>query len=240
MSTLVTESVTCGDAGSMDMHVWTPEGAPPSPAGRPAVLLIQEIFGVSTYIRAVAERLAAAGYVVGAPDVFWRFQRNWEADHTPEGLGASFGMVQQLDVPQAIIDCSAALAQLAGTPGVDRAPAVMGFCLGGTLAWGVAAAAEPSVCISYYGSGVPDMIGLIDQIHCPTMLHFGNDDPYLPSAGVEAVNAAVAGRQGFVVNVEIAGHAFDNHEAEMFYNESAANAAWAKTMAFLGLYLPVG
>jgi carboxymethylenebutenolidase len=233
MSTLRTESVACGDAGSMDMHVWTPDGQ-----AQAAVLLIQEIFGVSQYIRAVAERLAAAGYVVGAPDVFWRFQRNWEADHTEEGLGASFGMVQQLDVPQAITDCSAALGHLGSIEGVERSPAVLGFCLGGTLAWGVAAAAEPSACVSYYGSGVPSMLDMIEQIHCPTLLHFGSDDAYLPSEGVEAVSAAVAGRPGFAVNVEIAGHAFDNHEADMFYNEAAANAAWAKTMAFLGLYLP--
>lgn len=218
------------------MHVWTPDGAAEP---RPAVLLIQEIFGVGSYIRAVAERLAAAGYVVGAPDVFWRFQRNWEAAHDEAGLGASFGMVQQLDVPQAITDCATALGHLGSLDGVDRVPGVLGFCLGGTLAWGVAAAAEPSVCVSYYGSGVPDMVGMIDDIHCPTLLHFGNDDPYLPSEGVEAVSAAVAGRPGFAVNVEIAGHAFDNHEADIFYNESAANAAWAKTMAFLGLYLPV-
>ncbi|MCU1397898.1 MAG: Carboxymethylenebutenolidase [Acidimicrobiales bacterium] len=220
----------------MDMHVWTPDGAVEP---RPAVLLIQEIFGVGSYIRAVAERLAAAGYVVGAPDVFWRFARNWEAAHDEAGLGASFGMVQQLDMPQAIADCATALAHLASLDGVERAPGVLGFCLGGTLAWGVAAEAEPSVCVSYYGSGVPSMIGMIDQIHCPTLLHFGNDDPYLPSEGVEAVSAAVAGKPGFAVNVEIAGHAFDNHEADIFYNEAAANAAWAKTMAFLGLYLPV-
>ena len=61
---------------------------------------------------------------------------------------------------------------------------------------------------------------------------------YIPTEGVEAVNAAIDGRPGFVLNVENAGHAFDNHESEMFYDESAAQAAWAKTMAFLGRHLP--
>ena len=85
-------------------------------AGRPAlgsVLLIQEIFGVGPYITAVAERLAAAGYTVGAPDVFWRFAPNWASDHTEAGLGASIEKVQQLDFPQAVADCTAALAHLA-------------------------------------------------------------------------------------------------------------------------------
>ena len=72
------------------------------------------------------------------------------------------------------------------------------------------------------------------------MFHFGNADAYIPNEGVEAVNAAIAGRAGFVLNVENAGHAFDNHESEMFWNESAAQAAWAKTIAFLAEHLPAG
>ncbi len=216
----------------MDLHLWVPDNS-----GTAAVLLIQEIFGVGPYIRAVAERLATAGYVVGAPDVFWRFERNWAADHSEAGLAASFEKVQQLDVPTAISDCSAALSHLSTL--VDgAAPAVLGFCLGGTLAWGVAAAAEPSACVSYYGSGVPSMLGLIDQVTCPTLFHFGNADAFLPNEGVEKIVGAIAGRQGFVVNIENAGHAFDNHESAMFYNETAANAAWAKTMSFLQLYVP--
>ncbi len=235
MTTLRTDSVGCGDDGQMDLHLWTPDGG-----GTSAILLIQEIFGVGPYIRAVAERLAAAGYIVGAPDVFWRFERNWEADHTEEGLGASIGKVQQLDFQQAISDCVAALEHLGGLDGITQAPAVLGFCLGGTLAFGVAAAGEPSVCVSYYGSGVPDMLAMFDQVSCPTLFHFANADAYMPEGAIDAVAAAIAGREGIVVNVEAAGHAFDNHEAPMFYDEPAAKAAWAKTMAFLDLYLPVG
>ena len=108
-----------------------------------------------------------------------------------------------------------------------------GYCLGGTLAWAVAAAAEPSCCVSYYGSGVPSMLGMIDQVGCPTLFHFGNADPYIPNEGVDAVGAAIAGRDGFVLNVEHAGHAFENHEAEMFWNEAAAKSSTAKTLAFL-------
>ena len=233
MSTQRTVTVDHGADGRMDLFVWQPDG--PATA---AILLVQEIFGVGPYIRAVAERLADAGYVVGAPDVFWRFAPGWAAGHDAEGLNASLAAVQQLDVPSAVGDCVAALTALAEQPGVERAPAVMGFCLGGTIAWAVAAAGSPSCCVSYYGSGVPSMLGMIDDITCPTLLHFGDDDAYIPDEGVDAIGAAIAGRPGFVLNVEKAGHAFDNHESEMFWNESAARAAWAKTMAFLSLYLP--
>ncbi|MEZ5296708.1 MAG: dienelactone hydrolase family protein [Ilumatobacteraceae bacterium] len=77
-----TVPVPCDDAGSMPLHVWVPEGG-----SGPGILLIQEIFGVGPYIRAVAQRLADAGYVVGAPEVFWRFAPGWEAGHDQAGLG---------------------------------------------------------------------------------------------------------------------------------------------------------
>ncbi len=217
----------------MDLHIWAPDTPP-----RSAILLIQEIFGVSAYIRDVADELAGDGYLVGAPDVFWRFAPNWEADHDQAGLAASLEKVQQLDFPKAVADCSAALAHLHSQPGITTAPAVMGFCLGGTLAWGVAAMAEPSCCVSYYGSGVPSMLGMITQVSCPTLFHFGNNDSYIPSDGIDAISEAISGRAGFVLNVETAGHAFDNHQSEMFYDEGAANSAWSKTMAFLASHLP--
>lgn len=221
-------------AGEMPLHVWIP------PAGvGPGILLLQEIFGVGPYIRAVADRLCEAGYVVGAPEVFWRFAPGWEAGHDDAGLQESLAKVGDLDPVLAVDDCVAALHALDALDEVAGAPGVIGFCLGGSLAWSVAAAAEPSVCVSYYGSGVPAMLDRIPDVSCPTLFHFGNADAFIPNDGVEAVNAAIDGRSGFVLNVENAGHAFDNHESDMFYDASAAQAAWAKTMAFLGEHLPV-
>ncbi len=230
-----TVPVPRGDVGDMPLHVWVPTAG-----SGPGILLIQEIFGVGPYIRSVANRLCDAGYVVGAPEVFWRFAPGWESAHDEEGLTASLEQAGRLDPADAASDCAAALQVLADLDEVAGTPAVMGFCLGGTLAWAVAAGGDPAACVSYYGSGVPDMLEHIDAVTCPTLFHFGNADAYIPNEGVEAINAAIAGRPGFVLNVENAGHAFDNHESEMFWNESAAQAAWAKTMAFLGEHLPVG
>jgi carboxymethylenebutenolidase len=228
------ESVTIGDDGTMTMSVWVPD------AGHgPGLLLVQEIFGVSSYIRAVAERLAAAGYVVGAPDVFWRFAPGWDPGHDQAALTASIEQVGKLDPEKAVSDCVAACAQLRRLAEVDGNPGVIGFCLGGTLAFGVALADDPAVCVSYYGSGVPGMADRLDEVTCPTLFHFGREDAYIPAAGVEALAAAIDGRSGFVLNIEVAGHAFDNHDSEMFHNEAAAKAAWAKTMAFLAEHLPV-
>ena len=219
--------------GTMAMPVWVPASG-----SGPAILVIQEIFGVGPYIRAVAARLADAGYVVGAPDVFWRFAPGWAAGHDEAGLGASMQQVANLDPEKAVADCVAAVEHLAAMPETAGRPGVLGFCLGGTLAFGVAAADTPAVCVSYYGSGVPGMLDALDAVSCPTLFHFGATDAYIPTDGVEALAEAIAGRPGFVLNIEAAGHAFDNHESEMCHDEAAAAAAWSKTMAFLAEHLP--
>ena len=175
MTTLRTEKVTCGSDGAMDLHLWTPDASP-----RSAILLIQEIFGVGAYIRDVADELADAGYLVGAPDVFWRFAPNWEADHEP---GRADRLVREGPATRLPDGCHRLRRGTRAShkqPGITAAPAVMGFCLGGTLAWGVAATAEPSCCVSYYGSGVPSMLGMISQVSCPTLFHFGNSDVVHP------------------------------------------------------------
>lgn len=219
----------------MTMTVWTPASG-----SGPGLVLIQEIFGVGPYIRAVGARLAEAGYVVGAPDLYWRVAPGYQGAHDEAGLAEAMGMAGTLDPAQAIADCGAALEHLAGLP--ETAPAgnagVIGFCLGGTLAFGVAAAHDPAVCVSYYGSGVPDMVDRIPAVTCPTLLHFGSDDAYIPGERVDALAAALAPHM--VLNVELAGHAFDNHEAPMFYDEAAARAAWSKTLAFLAEHHPLG
>lgn len=218
----------------MDLFVWTPA----SGTG-PGILLLHEVFGVGEYIEAVADRLTSAGYVVAAPDMFWRVALGWRAAHDDQGLAASMDVVGRLDTARAGSDCVAALAHLAALPEVIGAPAVIGFCLGGTLAWSVAATGEPSCCVSYYGSRVPAMLAMAEQIDCPVLLHFGSRDPYIPGEDIEAVSAAIAGKENLTLNVEIAGHAFDNSFAPAFYDEAAARAAWSKTMAFLGSHLPV-
>jgi carboxymethylenebutenolidase len=225
------EQVSIPGEGSMTMTVWTPDAG----AG-PGMLLIQEIFGVGPYIRAVGERLAEAGYVVGAPDLFWRFAPGYQGAHDEAGLSDAMSQAGNLDPAKAVADCVAALEHLGGLAETSGRPGVIGFCLGGTLAFGVAAADDPAVCVSYYGSGVPGMVERIPDVTCPTLFHFGADDAYIPAEGVEALAAALASHM--VLNVEAAGHAFDNHESAMFWNEAAARAAWSKTMAFLAQHHP--
>jgi carboxymethylenebutenolidase len=229
-----TESIPV-DGGAMDLHVWVP-----AQGSGPGVLLIQEIFGVGPYIRAVAARLARLGYVVGAPDLFWRITPGFAPDHDEAGLGAAFEMVGKFDFEQGVADAVTALGALREVDEVRAGTGVLGFCLGGTIAHLVAAEADPDVVVSYYGSGVADTIGRLSDITCPVLYHFGGKDEYIPAEQARAVFDAVAATGRDDLRVEIqpeAGHAFDNHEAPMFHDANAAAAAWAVTQSFLAEHL---
>src|SRR5215213_11142459 len=156
-----TEQVSV-DGGSFDLHVWLP----PQGSG-PGIVVLQEIFGVGAYIRAVAARLARVGYVVGAPDLFWRIEPGWAPDHDEAGLAGSFEMVGKFDAELGVTDSIAALGALRGLDETRGGAGVLGFCLGGTLAHLVAADSDPDVAVSYYGSGVPDAAARLADISCP-------------------------------------------------------------------------
>ena len=116
----------------------------------------------------------------------------------------------------------------------DERAGVLGFCLGGTLAYQVAVNATPDVAVVYYGAGVPDALDAADRITCPTVMHWGGADPYIPRERVDAVAATAARHDRIECHVhEGAGHAFENGFAPMFHDPQAAAAAWELTTRFL-------
>jgi len=223
------ETISMPDGGEMGAYVAVPE----SGAGA-GVLVLMEIFGVGTYIRRAAERLAELGYVGLAPDLYRRVDPGLELDHDEQGLKAAYAAVVRLDNEGAVQDSVAALEHLRGLPEVTGPVAVLGFCLGGSLAFAVAASAEPAAAVSYYGSGVPDALAQAGQVTCPIIFHFGAEDPYIPAAQVELVERAASERPAWEFHRHPgAGHAFDNHDAPMFHQPDAAAVAWEQTREFL-------
>ncbi|MFV2176519.1 dienelactone hydrolase family protein [Actinomadura sp. LOL_016] len=213
--------------GQFDLTVW---GEGPGPG----VLLVQEIFGVGEYLEAVAEDLVALGYVVGAPDMFWRIEPNWAVRHDEQAVPRGMSMVSRFDWDAGIEDLEAALGVLRGLPEVGRV-GVLGFCFGGNLAYLLASRVElPAV--SFYGSAVPGWVDRMESVRGPLQLHFGGDDPYIPREDVAKVERAA--RDGVEVHVqEDGGHAFHNRKAPMFYQEAPAERAWALAVGFLERHL---
>jgi carboxymethylenebutenolidase len=232
-----TERIQTPD-GAFDAHVALPEGGT-----GPGVVVLQEIFGVGGYIKESAERLAGLGYVALAPDLYWRIEPGIEHDHTEDGMGRAFATAQKLDHELAVGDSIAALKTLRELPEVaaaDGRAGVLGFCLGGTLAFGLAIHDGPDVAVCYYGSGIAGMLEQGEQITCPVLFHFGGQDPYIPREQADRVGAFASAHPGMECHIqEDAGHAFDNHEAPMFHQPQAAARAWEITREFLARTLPV-
>jgi carboxymethylenebutenolidase len=225
-----TETIAMPDGGSMAAHVCLPESG-----SGPGLLVIMEIFGVGTYIRRACERLGELGYVALAPDLYRRVDPGLELGHDEAGLAQAMEAVGQLDFPGAIADASYALHHLGDLAETAGQPVgVLGFCLGGTLAYHVAAAAQPATAVCYYGSGIPEALGAADQIECPVLFHFGAQDQYIPVADAEKVCAAAQQHAGWECVIQPdGGHAFDNHDSEMFWRPEPAARAWELTKSFL-------
>ncbi|GAA4553974.1 dienelactone hydrolase family protein [Amycolatopsis samaneae] len=229
-----TDRLTLAD-GTVGLPLWLPG------SGRgPGIVLIQEIFGLDGYLASVAADLAALGYVVAVPELFWRFAPGWSSAHDEAGVAASMEVAGQFDPERGVTDVLAALAHLRALPETGGRAGVFGFCLGGALAFTAAARADPDVAVSFYGSTVPARLGELGRITCPVQFHFGGQDPYIPREEVRKVEAAVAAHPGAEIHVqEDAGHAFHNHVAPMFHHPEAAARAWELTTAFLRRTLPV-
>lgn len=228
-----TESVVVG-TGAFDTYLALPEGG-----SGPGILLLQEIFGVNDFIKGKADDLAASGYVVMAPDVFWRVQPHLALPHDEASLEEAFTIMgryaSEVELETKIADLVAAFEHLAGLPEVaGHDCGVMGYCLGGFLSYLTAAHTNPAVCVSYYGSGIADLLHLAPEITCPVLFHFGGQDNYIPTEQVEQIKAAFAARPDVTFRIEPeAGHAFENVLAPQFGVPEAAARSYEATKAFL-------
>jgi carboxymethylenebutenolidase len=231
-----TERIQAHDGGWFAGHL-----ALPDTGSGPGMVVIQEIFGVNGSIKGTCERLAKLGYVAMAPDLYWRIEPGVAIDErSADFLPRGFGYMQKFDVAKGAEDAVAALEHLRRVSEVEDGKAgILGFCLGGGISFMVAGLDSPDVCVSYYGSLVPDELGLAGQVRCPILFQFGGADQYLPSEKQGQVRQAFAGRDEAEFHVHAgAGHAFDNNVAQVFHHPQAAADAWRQTTAFLQRTLP--
>lgn len=220
--------------GPMRAHLWLP----PTRTG-PGLVLVQEIFGVSTYIRQRAQDLAELGYVVCAPEVYWRLDTQQVDETRDDVLDQAMGLAQQVSWADAVADVQLAVAHLRGRIEVTGGVGLIGFCFGGGLAFNVAAVEPVAVLVSYYGSALGDLLHLAGQVDAPSLHHYGLADDYIPAETVERIRLAVTARGAQFATYAGANHAFDN-PTPGFHHPEASAAAWAATARFLGEHLPLG
>ncbi len=221
--------------GPMPAYLWSPPGGQ-----GPGLLLLQEIFGVSRYIRRRGAALAEAGYVVLAPELYWRLDPDLPPldESAPDVVDTAMARATSLDWEAAVRDGVAALADLRGRAGVHGA-GVLGFCFGGGLGFNVAAVADPDCLVSYYGSALPQLLELAPRVTAPSLHHFGLADDYIEATMVQRIRDAVTAAGGLVEfhTYEGANHAFDNDDFFLHHPDASA-LAWERTLSFLARHLP--
>src|ERR1035437_8433552 len=196
------------------------------PAGKPrgAVVVVQEIFGVNSHIRSVADGYAADGYLAIAPALFDRARRNVELGYAPEDIAAGRELTAASPTDAALLDIAAAARAAAPAGKVG----VVGYCWGGYLTW-MAAAKLPSLscAVPHYGGGILDNADVV--LRCPVMCHFGERDSMIPVEGVKKLAAKYGDQQIFV---NPADHGF-NCDQRGSYDASSARLARERTLEFL-------
>ncbi|GAA3631119.1 dienelactone hydrolase family protein [Microlunatus ginsengisoli] len=213
--------------GPMPAQLWHP------PAGSgPAVVVFQEIFGVTDYIRRRCADLARLGYVVCAPEIYWRLGEI-RIEDGPDAMTEAMAALRRLDWPAAVRDGVAALEHVRGLIEVTGPVALLGFCFGGGLAFNVAADDAPDALVSYYGSALPTLLDRAPDVTAPSLHHFGLADSFIPAEVVDQIRDAVTrSAQARFETYDGAGHAFDNPNP-MFHHPAASAAAWGVTTRFL-------
>lgn len=226
-----TLSLTAKDGGNFTAYIARPDG---EKAAAPAVIVIQEIFGINQELRDKCDDLAAQGYLAICPDLFWRIEPGIElVDSEPDQLQRAFDLFGQFDVEQGVADLMATLEQVRALPECNGKVGAVGYCLGGKLAYLMATESDIDASVSYYGVGLGDMLDKAPQIKAPFMLHIAGDDAFTPPEEQDKIQRALdENPKASVYHYAGMEHAFARGNG-MHYNEDAASIANRRTADLL-------
>jgi carboxymethylenebutenolidase len=215
--------LTASDGHKLDAYRADPKGKP-----RGAIVVIQEIFGVNSHIRSVADGFAADGYVAIAPALFDRVKKNVELGYTPEDVAAGRELKAASPIDPALLDVAAAIAEVS----VAGKVGIVGYCWGGYVAWMAAAKLPGLVCsVVYYGGGILDNADI--EARCPVMGHFGELDAMIPVAGIKKLAANHAAQ---TFHIYPADHGF-NCDQRGSWDAPSAKLARERTLNFFRKYV---
>lgn len=216
-------SLTASDGFNLGAYRADPPGTP-----KGGLVVIQEIFGVNHHIRNVCDRFAADGYASIAPAIFDRIEPNFETGYSPAELEHARTFVPKLDWAALLRDVAAAVDNVKDTGKVG----IVGYCLGGSVAYVSACELDGLSCaIGYYGGMIAKNADRKPKV--PTLLHFGDQDASIPMTDVDTIKAK---RPEVDVYIYHAGHGFSCDERSA-YNEAAHTEALGRTLGWLAKYV---
>lgn len=217
-------SLQAADGQELGAYVAHPDREPIA-----GLVVVQEIFGVNAHIRRVTDGWARDGFLAVAPALFDRIELNVELSYEGADALRAMSFIPRLDIEKCALDVRAAVDY--ATKATGKKVGVVGYCLGGTLAWLAAARMPVEAAVGYYGGRIAQYAG--ETPRCPVMLHFGTQDAHIPAEEVEKVHLAHPEVEIFWYD---AGHGF-NCDARASYNAEAAAMARERTLKFFDEHL---
>lgn len=211
--------------------------ATPASASGAGIVVIQEIFGINKFVRAVADRYAAHGYFALAPDLFWRIEPRVQLDdRDPAQFQRALDLMGKFNIDLGIKDIEAAIRHLRGEEHCQRVGAV-GYCLGGQLAYLTAARTDVDASVGYYGISLQEKLGEAANIRKPLMLHIAGKDQYVPPAAQAKIIDGLKANPNVMIHVyPEMDHAFARMGGE-HYDRANAELADGRTATFFRQHL---
>ncbi|MBU6474662.1 MAG: dienelactone hydrolase family protein [Alphaproteobacteria bacterium] len=215
-------------SGSFSAYAAVPKATP-----APAIIVIQEIFGVNKNLRDICDKFAAEGYFAVCPDLFWRQEPGIDiTDQTEAEWKKAFALFNGFDVGKGIGDLKTTLAAVRAHPACNGKAGTVGFCLGGKLAYLMATRSNADCNVSYYGVGLQDLLGESGNIKKPLLLHIAELDGFSSPEARAQISAGLKDNAHVEMHV-YAGvdHAFTRIGGKNF-NAGATKLAHGRTAAF--------
>lgn len=215
------------DGGEFDAYLALPAGG-----YGPGIVVLQEIFGINSVVRNVADWYAAHGFVALAPDLFWRMERNVELTDKGDDWNKALAFYNQLDEAKAVEDSAAALEFLRRHTACSGRAGAVGFCLGGNLAYLLSTRFKPDCAVGYYGVSIEKSLNEAKNVTSPLMLHIAGDDRFCPPEAQQQIHEALDANPLVTIH-DYPGqdHAFGRPGGE-HYNPVAAELADLRSLEF--------
>jgi carboxymethylenebutenolidase len=210
----------------------------PASMPAPAVVVIQELFGVNADIRATCDELSAQGFIAIAPDLYWRQEPGVDLEVRSEASWQhGLRLYTAYDRDAGVKDIMETVRTAIELPESTGKVALLGYCLGALMAFITAARYEVDAAVAYHGSDTEKYLGEVGRLEAPLLMHLGEEDEFISKAAQAEIKAALATKSNATV-YSYAGqrHAFSRHNGA-HYNAAAAALANRRTSQFLNQQL---
>ena len=209
----------------------------PDKTPAPGLIVLPEVYNTNRHIRMVADGYAEEGFVVLAPDVYWRQEAGAYLPYSDDGRARAQALRAQLDTDQFARDLGDTVAALEEHDACTGKVGVMGFCLGGKFTYLSSVRHKIGAAVSYYGVQIDEHLDEAGNLNCPIMMHFAENDPHVPADSVSAIEARMGGWDNVDIHVYPGTeHGFNRYGYDP-YHETQAAVARERTLALFRKHL---